>query len=125
MLQFQIKKLDFSVFLLHLQGSFITPRYTKNLVTFAQVKPQTKNIVVFFYIPVQTGTREGCCTMAAILNPQYFNIEERLHFLSRLTPLGKKKKLDPTQGFNIKTNFPKMENKNKHRQSTKKNRSHI
>lgn len=67
--------------------------------------------------------------MAAILNPQYFNIEERLHFLSRLIPLGKKNKnknkLDPTQGFNIKTNFPKMENKNKHRQSTKKNRSHI
>lgn len=65
--------------------------------------------------------------MAAILNPQYFNIEERLHFLSRLTPLGKKKKkLDPTQGFNIKTNFPKMENKNKHRQSTKKKQeSHL
>lgn len=103
MLQFQIKKqqLDFSVFLLHLQGSFITPRYTKNLVTFAQVKPQTKNIVVvFFYIPVQTGTREGCCTMAAILNPQYFNIEERLHFLSRLTPLGKKKKkIGPNTGL--------------------------
>lgn len=47
--------------------------------------------------------------------------------LGRLTQLSKKKekrKVDPTQGFNIKTNFPKMENKNKQKQSTKI-KSHI
>lgn len=46
--------------------------------------------------------------MAAILNPQYFNIEERLHFLSRLTPLGKKKKnWTQHRASTLKPTFPK------------------
>lgn len=52
--------------------------------------------------------------MAIVLNPKYFKQKKGYttspcQLNSQMVTL---KSLDPTRGFNIKTNFPKMENKN-------------
>lgn len=61
--------------------------------------------------------------MATVLDAQYL-IKKKGSLSTQSHPIILKS-LDPTQGFNIKTDFPKMENKNKQRQQDKKQESHL
>lgn len=57
--------------------------------------------------------------MRAFDQSQVYNLKLEVEPSSTQFPPNYTKRFGPNTGFNIKTNFPKMENKNKYRCSTK------